>query len=111
MADQRDVLSAIYSIQDEISIWNLRQYAIYQEEQVPNISADDLEKLRIEHDEIIDIITELNEDIAEYTQMLHRLEMAEPEFGNCGFRCDGRCQTCKNEEYNGWDEVFTGGDY
>lgn len=111
MADQREILSFIYSIQDEISICELRQYAIYEQERSPSISHAELEKLRIEHDEITDVIGELNEDIAEYTEMLHKLELSEPEFGKCGFRCDGYCQTCKSEEYNSWYEVFTGGDY
>lgn len=111
MVDQRDLMSSIYSMQDEIAEYQSRQRAICEEEKSPNVSDHDLDKLNIEYDDLTDLIVELNEDIAEYTEMLHKLEMNTAEITLCGFSCDGRCQTCNGGEYSSWDEVFTGGDY
>jgi hypothetical protein len=65
------------------------------------------EKLQKLQDERIDILA----DVGMLQELLNKHNIQDTA---CGYRCDGKCQTClshESEGYDAWNEVFTAGDY
>ena len=75
------------------------------------LSEEKLKELDEKLKELEAEIQDIQADIGVLKEILHKHRIQE---SRCGALCDGKCQTCLQYEdggYDGWSEVFTGGDY
>ena len=88
MADQRQVSAIIYQLEDQLTELENKEYELLEKEETESIRLK-LKKLDKKMSKVLD-------DIDYYTKLLKILENAEID---------------NSYSYDGWDEVFTGGDY